>query len=224
MEGEGQTVRHKEIKKKKKIPETERWGETKNKHRNKEKGIEMEQRERVEGHREKESGKPRLPKPQTSWSPEDVFPAGKRLTGRGLRWSHLLPGPPFSLQAKWLGFSLACRLLPPLSLLFFSARKPQPDAGPLPPPSPSTGDGHVLVAAALQVSRPPGAATVGPRGLETTNDSLLTGCWLPAACQPVPLHMADNHVRQGNPSCPWSCDLNLNFVLLSFPGEARFRL
>ncbi|XP_036709484.1 synapsin-1-like [Balaenoptera musculus] len=73
-----------------------------------------------------------------------------------------------------------------------SARKPEPDAGPLPPPSPSTWD--VLVAAALQVSRPPGAATVGPRGLETTNDSLLPGCWLPSARQPVPLHTADNHV------------------------------
>lgn len=95
MEGEGQTVRHKEIKKK--IPETERWGETKNKHRNKEKGIEMEQRERVEGHREKESGARRLPKPQTSWSPEDVFLAREEVGRAGsaleppLAWTSFLP-------------------------------------------------------------------------------------------------------------------------------------
>ncbi|XP_037665812.1 uncharacterized protein DKFZp434B061-like [Choloepus didactylus] len=32
------------------------------------------------------------------------------------------------------------------------------------------------------------AATARPRGLETTNDSLLPGCSLPPDCQPIPLH------------------------------------
>ena len=146
----------------------------------------------------------------------------KRLAGWDLHWGHFLPGPPFSLQAKWLGFSGLQTPAPPLCFSLAPGslgRMPAPSS-----PIPHTWDRHVLVAAALWVSRPPRAGTAGPRGLETTNDSLLTGCWLPPACQPFPLHAADNHVRQGNPSCPWSCDLNLNFALLSSSGEARFRL
>lgn len=147
---------------------------------------------------------------------EEVGRVGSAL-GPLLAWTPFLP-PAQVAGLLWPADSCPaslCFSLAPGSL----GRMPAPSS-----PIPHTWDRHVLVAAALWVSRPPGAGTAGPRGLETTNDSLLTGCWLPPACQPFPLHTADNHVRQGNPSCPWSCDLNLNFALLSSSGEARFRL
>lgn len=145
---------------------------------------------------------------------EGVAMAGEEEVGRvDLHWGICLPGP-LSPSGQVAGLLWPARLLLP-SLLFFSTRKPGLDAG-LHPPSPTppgtgmclslllSGVSHALLEQAQQV----------PGGLETTNDSLLTGCWLPPACQPFPLHTADNHVRQGNPSCPWSCDLNLNFALL----------
>lgn len=71
---------------------------------------------RVDGPREEESGKLRLRlrHPRTL---RVLFWLVKRLTGWGLHWDHFLHGPPFSLQAKWLGFS---GLQTPTSPLCFS--------------------------------------------------------------------------------------------------------
>lgn len=108
------------------------------------------------------------------------------------------------------------------SLCFLQTRKPEPDAISSSPHPPALGPGMCL--SLLHSGSPaPGAATAGPRGLETTNDSPLMGCSLPPACQPVPLRAADNRVRRGNPSCPGCSDLKPNLALLSSPREARFR-
>lgn len=76
-----------------------------------------------------------------------------RLAGWGLPWDqgYLLLGPSLSIQAKkCLGFFLARGFLPLLLLLFYSTRKPEPDASLLPPPRPpSTWDRHVIFTAAL---------------------------------------------------------------------------
>lgn len=131
-------------------------------------------------------------------------------------------------------FSLFCSLdqLPSCSLksvglhfglvfLLFRAGGPSPS-----PQLPSTWVGHVLVVAVTALGSPsPRAATVGPRGLETTNDSLLMGS-LPPACQPgLPFSYAQagNHARPGNLSLPWGCDLNVNSASLPLiPWETRF--
>lgn len=150
--------------------------------------------------------------------------AGEEVVGVDLHWGHFLPGPPcpFSLQAKWLGYS---GLQTPASPLCFSLAPGSLGWMPSPflPHPPHLGQACACRCCSLGLP-PSWSRHSRSRGLETTNDSLLTGCWLPPACQPFPLHTADNHVKAREPPpARGHCDLNLNFALLSSSGEARFR-
>lgn len=161
----------------------------------------MERRAEVTVTERREPGELRVPEALTSWSPEDVFLAsdeGGRVAsalgpGLPLAWTLSLhpgqevPGLPSGL---WV---------PAFAPSAFLQHKEARAGASLRPPLPQ----HLGRACDCRCCTPrspaPGAVIAGPRGLETTNDSPLTGCWLPPACQPVPLHAADNHVRPGSP-------------------------
>lgn len=172
-------------------------------------------------------GKLRLPEALASWSPGAVSLARAEVGRAGSALGPVLPLAwtlsLYILAKKCLSFSLASLFLRLLRRCFSVAEEAGKQSWVPAPflPTPQHLGWACAVAAALQVSRS-WSCHSRSQGPGDSNGSLLVGCSLPAACQPVPLHTADNHVRRGDPSCPW-CDLNLNFGLLSSPREARFR-
>lgn len=134
---------------------------------------------------------PQLPAQRRGWA---SLPWHMCLLQPGPALFILFPGLDSCFPSKKCGASLwPC-------LFAFQSWRPVPC-----PQLPSTWVGHVLVVAVTALGSPaPGAVTVGPRGLETTNDSLLMGS-LPPACQPrLPFYCAQagNHARPGNLSLP----------------------